>query len=144
MATMNKISRGADEYLAMVREFPLIPVKNDRHLTQAFAVIDLLAVIDEEKLTSAQADYLMVLSDLVERYENERHAIDLSYLDGIDALKQLLEENGMSASDLGRLLGNRPSGAAILRRERQLSKAHIAVLCGRFGVSADLFLRERA
>jgi HTH-type transcriptional regulator/antitoxin HigA len=106
-------------------------------------MIDRLSIIDEEKLTPGQTDYLLVLSDLVEKYENEHHAIDLSHLDGVDVLKHLLEQNGMTASDLGRLLGNRQLGAAILARQRQLSKRHIVRLCERFGVSADLFLRQK-
>jgi antitoxin component HigA of HigAB toxin-antitoxin module len=67
--------------------------------------------------------------------------IDTSDIDAVEALSFLLEQNGMSASDLGRLLGNRQLGAAILRRERQLSKANIIKLRDRFKVSADLFLR---
>ncbi len=142
-ATKTKPARTSDDYLDLVREFPLIPIRNDRHLQEAFNFIDRLSVIDEEKLTPGQADFLLVLSDLVEKYEAEHHAIDLSHLDGIDVLKHLLDENEMTASDLGRLLGNRQLGAAILRRQRKLSKAHILRLCERFGVSADLFLREK-
>ncbi len=46
----------------------------------------------------------------------------------------------MSASDLGRLLGARPLGSAILRRERQLSKANILKLADHFRVDPGLFL----
>jgi HTH-type transcriptional regulator/antitoxin HigA len=140
---MTKTATGnaADDYLELIRQFPLTPIKDDRQLRQAFRMIDRLSVIDEDKLTAGQADYLMVLSDLVEKYEDQRHPMDLSHLDGIDVLAHLLEQNQMSASDLGRLLGARPLGSAILRRHRQLSKTHIVTLCRRFKVSADLFLR---
>jgi HTH-type transcriptional regulator / antitoxin HigA len=144
VATKQKARRASDDYLDLVRKFPLVPIRSDRHLQDAFKVIDRLSIIDEELLTPGQADYLLVLSDLVEKYEDEHHAIDLSHLDGIAILKHLLEENEMTASDLGRLLGNRQLGTAILRPQRQLSKAHIIRLCERFGVSADLFLRERS
>ena len=143
VATKTRAARASDDYVDLVREFPLIPIRSDRHLQVAFRMIDRLSIMDEEKLTPGEADYLLVVSDLAERYENERHAIDLTHLDGIDVLKHLLEENQMSASDLGRLLGNRQLGTAILRRQRQLSKAHIVRLCERLGVSADLFLREK-
>lgn len=82
----------------------------------------------------------MVLTDLVERYEQEHHRIDLSDLSALDVLTFLLEQNQMNASDLGRLLGNRQLPAAILRGQRQLSKAHIARVCERFKVHAELFL----
>src|SRR5437867_5204130 len=96
-----------DDYLDLVREFPLVPIRSEPHLQEAFKMIDRLAIIDERKLTPGQADYLLVLSDLVEKYEDEHHAIDLSHLDGIRVLRHLLEQNEMSSSDLGRLLGNR-------------------------------------
>lgn len=139
--TKTKPARVADDYLELIRQFPLTPIRNDRHLQEAFAMIDRLAIIDEDKLTAGQADYLMVLSDLVEKYESQHHPIDLTHLDGVAILQHLLDENGLGASDLGRLLGNRQLGSAILRRQRQLSKTHIVKLCERFKVSADLFLR---
>ena len=40
----------------------------------------------------------------------------------------------MTASDLGRLLGNRTLGAAILAGRRNLSKAHIKKLAEHFKV----------
>ena len=132
------------DYLELIMRFPLAPIRNDKHMRQAHEVIDRLAVIDENKLTRGQADYLYALSDLVWMYEQEHHAISSPDLDGVDLLQFLLEENNMSASDLGRLLGNRQLGAAILRRQRQLSKTHLLKLCERFKVSADLFLKTRA
>ena len=141
--TVTNILKAHDDYFELVRRFPLVPIKNERHFKQALRVIDELSIIDEHKMTPGQADYLDTLATLVERYEDEHYPIDLSDIDGIDALKFLLEQNDMNASDLGRLLGNRQLGAAILRRERQLSKTHIAKLCERFTVSADLFLRTK-
>ena len=46
----------------------------------------------------------------------------------------------MTASDLGRMLGDRSLGSRVLNGRRRLSKEHIKILCGRFKVSADLFL----
>ncbi|MFI5381812.1 MAG: hypothetical protein ACHRHE_21145, partial [Tepidisphaerales bacterium] len=61
----------------------------------------------------------------------------------IDVLKELLDERGLSPSDLGRILGSRTLGSAILRRQRQLSKSHILTLTRYFGASADLLLRQK-
>jgi len=59
----------------------------------------------------------------------------------LDSLKYLLEENGMSAADLSRILGaSRNLGAMILRGERQSSLAHVRTLAKHFSVSADLLL----
>jgi len=46
----------------------------------------------------------------------------------------------MTASDLGRLLGQRQLGATILRGDRKLSKTHIRRLAEHFHVDAGLFL----
>jgi HTH-type transcriptional regulator/antitoxin HigA len=141
MATsvLEKVRVGED-YLALTRRFPLVPIRNERHYRQAVRMLDELAVVDEHDLTCGQADYLMVLTDIVERWEREHHAIDTGRFRGLDALKHLLEENRMSASDLGRLLGNRQLGSAILRGQRQLSKTHLRVLAERFAVHAELFI----
>jgi HTH-type transcriptional regulator/antitoxin HigA len=77
---------------------------------------------------------------LVGAYEDVHHAIDTSDISGLDSLKYLLEQNSMTASDLGNLLGNRSLGSKILRGERELSKAHLRILADRFKVDAGLFL----
>jgi HTH-type transcriptional regulator / antitoxin HigA len=111
-----------------------------RGFYNALVLIDELCVIDEGKLTPGQADYLDVLADLTVKYEDQHHAVDLSHLDAVDRLRHLMEQRGMNASDLGRLLGNREAGSKILRRERELSKAMIRKLADHFAVSAALFL----
>ena len=47
----------------------------------------------------------------------------------------------MTASDLGRLLGNRQLGSADPRCQRQLSKEHVLKLADHFKVSTDPLLR---
>ncbi len=89
--------------------------------------------------TKGQQQYLETLSVLVEAYENEHHAIDRDQ-SPLDILKHLLDSNGMNASQLGELLGNRSLGSKILRGERGLSKRHIRTLAKRFKVSPALFL----
>ena len=46
----------------------------------------------------------------------------------------------MSASDLGRLLGDRSLGPRILNGDRALSKAHIKILANHFNVSPAVLL----
>jgi HTH-type transcriptional regulator/antitoxin HigA len=140
MATHTMSVKVRDDYLELVKRFPLAPIRNDRQLRAAHRMIDELSVMDEEKLTRGQADYLDVLADLTAKYEAQHHAVDLSHLDAVDTLNHLMEQQGMSASDLGRLLGNREVGSKILRRERNLSKTMIRQLADHFGVSPALFL----
>ena len=51
--------------LALIRTFPLRPLRSEAELDEATMVLDALVVKDT--LTAAQADYLAVLSDLVEQ-----------------------------------------------------------------------------
>ena len=134
----------ADDYLQLVKRFPLVPIRSAGHLRDAFSVLDELSAIDEDRLTQGQGDYLSVLTDLVEKYEDQHDPLHGGFEDGIAALEYLLGQHGMTASDLGRLLGNRQLGSAILRRQRQLSKDHVLKLADHFKVSANLLLRPAA
>lgn len=135
-----------NDYLALIARFPLRSLRTQADVRAAYRALRPLEIIDEDRLSPGQAEYLHALTDLIWTYEQMNHPIALSvgdHADGIDVLAELLGEKGMNASDLGRLLGNRSLGNAILSRQRQLSKAHIVRLSAHFGVSTDLLLRQR-
>ena len=91
------------------------------------------------KLTRGQELYLETLVQLVEVYEALHHPIEARR--GIATLEHLLAENGMSATDLARLLGVHASmGSKILKRERSLTVAHLKVLSARFKVRAEALI----
>ena len=113
-------------------------IHDDIDLANVAETVDRLAVLDHP--TKDKADYLETLSTLVAAYENAHHPIDVSRLDPLETLKFLLSEHGLNASDLGRILGQRQLGSAILCGRRQLSKTHIRKLAAYFGVSLGVFL----
>ncbi len=52
-----------------------------------------------------------------------------------------MDEHGMNAADLSRLLGgSRNLGAMILRGERNVTLPHVRTLAAHFKVSAEVFL----
>ena len=118
----------------------LRPIQDNVDLENAQELVDSLAVLRVR--TKDQEDYLETLSTLIEKYEKDQSTIDIRDISVVDILKTLMSGRDMNASDLGRLLGNRELGAAILRAERQLSKANILVLSKYFSVSPALFLRD--
>jgi HTH-type transcriptional regulator/antitoxin HigA len=128
-----------DEYLALIAQHPLRPIRSNLELTVAMKIVDRLAVLDHR--TEDQEDYLEVLSGLIEEYESQHYEAKLPKKNALSVLRFLLDENDMTGSDLGRLLGHRQLGAAILTGRRQLSKTHIAKLSQRFKVNPRLFLR---
>jgi HTH-type transcriptional regulator/antitoxin HigA len=139
MTAHARIAGIPEDYLALVAKYPLRPIRSDGELAAAMKVVDRLAVLDHR--TEDQEDYLDVLSGLIEEYESERYEAKMPKKGTLSVLRFLLDENGMSGSDLGRLLGQRQLGAAILAGRRQLSKNHIAKLAQRFKVNPRLFLR---
>jgi HTH-type transcriptional regulator/antitoxin HigA len=119
----------------LVVKFPLRPLHDEVDYDNALEMAE--ALVDSAGLSEDQADYLNVLTDIIQKYEARRHAINGGT--PLDTLKRMLKEQGLTGLDLGRLLGNRSLGGAILRGERKLSKAHIQILAEHFKVSTDLF-----
>jgi len=112
---------------------------DDVHYENTVEMIDRLMA--SGKLTKGQELYLETLVLLVQAYEAQHHDIDTADLSGIDALRQLLADNDMSASDLARLLGVHASmGSKILKGERSLTVGHLRKLAERFRVRPELFM----
>lgn len=122
---------------ALVRLMPPQAIMDDAHNENTTEMIDRLMA--SGKLTRGQELYLETLVQLVQAYEAAHHAIDACR--GVATLKHLLDENGMSASDLARLLGVHASmGSKILKRERALTVDHLKILSARFKVRAEALM----
>jgi HTH-type transcriptional regulator/antitoxin HigA len=121
----------------LVRLMPPRAIVDDAHLDATVEMID--HVMASGRLTRDQRSYLETLVQLVEAYEGARHAVDGP--GGIAALRHLLDEHGMTASALARLLGVHASmGSKILNGERALTVEHLRILAARFRVRADTFM----
>ena len=126
---------------ALVHMMPPMAIRNDGEHGNTLEVIDRLMQV--EKLSRDQGQYLETLVELVESYEAKRHALDLSRLSGLRMLKHVMEQSGMTASELARLLNVHASmGSKILKGERRLTWEHAKVLGGEFKVSPMLFMDE--
>ena len=114
------------------------PIHQEAEDDEAKDMMNALAVFT--RLNAEQRDYLEVLTDFVDEFDKGKK-IRRPKISGLDVLKHLMEERGMIAADLARLLGvHRSMGAMILRGERKLTLNHVRTLARHFGVSADLFL----
>lgn len=122
-------------YADLVEILPPRPIHVESEYEEA---VEMIHVMAGHKLARDQEDYLDALSTFVEAYEDIHYPIEKR--SPAQILAHLMEQQGMSANDLGRLLGDKSLGSRILRGERELSKAHIRKLRDRFGFSADLFL----
>jgi antitoxin component HigA of HigAB toxin-antitoxin module len=127
-------------YLALMAEYPLAPIRCDGEYDRAAAVIHRLA-LREGKLDAGEEAYLEVLEALVERYDNEHHPIVADDVSPTRMLRMLVEQAGMSVSELGRLLCSKGAASELLSGKRkEPSKSQIARLCARFKVDASAFL----
>jgi len=124
-------------YAGLVALLPPRPIHDDVDLENATHMIDRLAGFE---LNADQEDYLEAVSTFVEAYERDRFPPDDVPMTPLAALKFLMAEHRMTASDLGRILGNRTLGAAILSGRRSLSKSHVKKLAEHFKVEPGLFL----
>ena len=119
---------------------PLRPIRSEEELKQATQLAFLLSESAETKeLSQDESDYLEVLFTLIEQFEEQHYPIR-TLANPLDRLRYLVEQTDMSASDLGRLLGNRALGSKLLTGEREMSKAHIRLLAEHFKVEPGLFL----
>jgi len=113
------------------------PIRDEVDYRNALEVLDALAGFE---MNADQEDYFEAVSTFVEKYEAEHQAIETRRLSPVEMLHYLVEEHGMTESDLGRLLGDRSLGHRVLTGERSLSKAHIRRLADHFAVSPSVFL----
>lgn len=127
-------------YLALIRRFPLRPIRSAAEYDAAVRVLDSLAVRPEGCLDRGEQDYFDTLTLLVENHDAQHFQLETKKVDGLSMLKYLMEQSGMKTSDLGRLLGNRGLASLIVNGHRSLSKAHMRVLADHFKVDTGLFL----
>ena len=128
----------AEGYLALVRAFPLVSIRDKAHLSEALAVIDRL--LDRPQRSMAEEEYLRALTDLVETYENAH--VTIPTVSGVEALRYLMEEHGLTQADLAPLFGTRSIVSEVLAGKRRLALSHIARLAERYGVPADVFITQ--
>src|SRR5258706_3585703 len=112
------------------------PINDSVEYQNTVEVVDRLATLG--KLSRDQEEYLETLTILVERFDRD-HFSDSVVSDPIKRLRRLMENHDMNASDLGRVLGNRSLGPAILRGDRTISKGNAAKLAKHFKLNPTAF-----
>jgi HTH-type transcriptional regulator / antitoxin HigA len=127
-------------YLELMGEFPLRPIRNGTEYDRAARIVHRLA-LREGKLDAGEEAYLEVLEEVVERYDREHYAVNTDDVSPTRALRMLVEQAGMSVTELGELLGSKGAASELLSGKRkEPSKSQIAKLCARFRVDAGVFL----
>ncbi len=110
-------------------------IKNERDHRAALKAIELLW---KARPGTSRGDTLELLTTLVEAYEEKRHAILPP--DPIEAIKFRMEQEGLTNSDLARIVGGRSRASEIMRRKRGLSLEMIRNLHRKLRIPAESLL----
>ena len=123
-------------YLTLLEAFPLRPIRSDEGLARAMVVMRTLM---GRELTEEEEDYLDVLGNLIETYEDEHHPIPAP--SAAQVVRAMLSNRKVSQAEVARG-ANVPEStvSAILAGRRGISKACAVAFAKFFGVPADRFL----
>lgn len=127
------------KYLALVRKFPLRPIRSEEENDAALAMIHSLAERQREKaLTPEEHDYVAVLAKLIEEFESTRYPRES--VSGSAMLAHLVEARDISHARLAAETGMAESTvAALVRGSRPLRPRQVQVFARYFGVDPALF-----
>jgi HTH-type transcriptional regulator/antitoxin HigA len=134
--TATKTGVKEDRYLQLVREFALRPITTGAQLRKAHQVAEDLEA--KGRLARDERDYLEVLGDLIEKYEDRAIKVDpvsdgemITFLISLKKVTQsvVAKETGIPGS----VLSN------ILHGKRRLNRGQIGKLADYFGVDPTVF-----
>ena len=125
-----------EEYLALVRAFPLVHIRDDAHYKQALAIM--WPLVETPARSKAQDAYLGALTDLIETYDNA-HTV-FPPRTGLDALRSLIAENELRQEDLLGIFKTQSVASEVLSGKRKLTMPYIEKLAAFFHVAPATFV----
>jgi HTH-type transcriptional regulator / antitoxin HigA len=126
-----------DRYLELVCQVPLRPIRSEAELDSAIAMID--ALLDLDKRSGDEEDYLDVLSDLVEKYEDENDPMPT--VASTDMLRFLIDNRATTQTEVATETGIAESTISeILAGKREMNRKHIEALARHFRVNPAVFM----
>jgi len=133
----NSFSKSASpSYLKLIHEFPLRHIKSEAQLDAAILIIDRLL---QQRLDAGATDYLDVLTDLVEAYEERTTPV--REVSAIDVLRELMRSNSLTQQQLSKKVGiSQSTISAILNGSREMTVEHMKLLGAPFNLSPAVFM----
>jgi HTH-type transcriptional regulator/antitoxin HigA len=133
--------KAPDSYINLIRQFPLRPIRTAAQYAQAGKVLDALAVRGQTGLDAGERDYLDVLTDLVEAYDDKHHPMPRDNRPAHEKLADLVCEAAMDQMQVADVLGvTRAMASHILSGRRRITADHARRLGERFKLEAGYFL----
>jgi HTH-type transcriptional regulator/antitoxin HigA len=138
-AVLEKKWRVREDYLALVCEFPLRPIRSKKDHAAAMRVYARFAGRDD--LSAGENDYVDALIHFIEDYEHKHERTEMLAMTPLEVLQHLMELHAMNTVDLGYVVGSRGLASEILNGKRGISKLVARKLCEKFAVNSELFIR---
>ncbi|MGA2584009.1 MAG: transcriptional regulator [Tepidisphaeraceae bacterium] len=129
----------ADDYLQLIRMFPLRTLRSDAEHAEAIRILTRLLARPNGQMSDGERDYADVLGRLIDDFGDKKHPFSREKFTPLEMLRFLMRENGMNSEALGKVLGNKTAASLVLNGKRELSKSHIRRLAARFKVSPGVF-----
>ena len=130
----------SDDYMDLVREMPLRPIRSDADQASAVRVLTRLMGRPNGTLSDGERDYVAAISRFVEDYDALTYQAPKGDRSPLEILRFLVREHGMNTAALGAVLGNQTAASLVLNGKRRLSLSHIRKLADHFKVDAGLFV----
>ena len=96
--------------------------------------------IFDAKEGTPESDEFDLLALVIEKYEDEHYSIEEPH--PIDAIKFMMEQNGISQSDLGKIINSRSRVSEIFSGTRKLTLNHIRAINERLQVPASVLIKK--
>jgi len=123
------------EYRSLVESFPPRPIRDEEQLSQTWSRIEEL--LTKPGRSSAEDDYLSLLSDMVEHWEADH--VQLPKLHGVELVRELLDDNQLPQRALVEIFATDSIVSEVLSGKRELQRKHIEGLANFFNVSPAAF-----
>jgi HTH-type transcriptional regulator/antitoxin HigA len=129
------------KYKALIERFPLVPIRNEKHLDAAHEVAQSLMLRDAP-LAEDEDAYLEVLLNEIAKYENKNHALNFVDMAPHLLLQSFMKDHNLKQVTIQEILSVSSSGvmSELVSGKRELTKEHCVRLGQYFKVSPALFL----
>lgn len=136
------------ESISKMRVTPLLSkalpvrIETEEEYTRILKQAEYLMEKEEEELSAEEDRLLDLLTDLIERYEDEHFSI--SSPKPQEVLRFLMEQRGLRQCDIRHLFSSSGVASEVIRGKRTLSKTQAKKLAEFFHVAAEVFICEES
>ncbi|PZD75411.1 hypothetical protein C1752_00138 [Acaryochloris thomasi RCC1774] len=128
-----------NSYECLLGHYRPTPIRSEQDNEDALATVAELAHRDD--LTQAEEDLVELLTQLIERFEEEHYAFsDEMKAQPLDFLLELAQTNSLRQADFVGVIGSRGVVSEVFNGKRGISKAMARALGEKFKVDPGVFL----